>query len=299
MEELPQDPAGAKAKAEEWALKHGIEASEIKTIEIRSTAVSNDTVYVEVEGEFSWVFGRAVGKMTDAVGAQAAAQTGSFGPFSNLMPWAVLEGDPACVDAFGNAAYGATCMVKVGAQDGFGGWRGALDFDGIGGGGSEYRENIIDGRVETYYCAEGDMGCPGTTVVHDLDGNKVGPTDQGIEARLSTEPTPGCSTDGDGRDDFDEVFSGSGGSYTVICPHSPRVVVIPIVRMNNQHTVTIVGWTFGYLDTYSCVGAATCNGAKGHWEVQVTMVDAVYAQPAPFLSAYNPLGEIPITRLIE
>jgi len=50
-------------------------------------------------------------------------------------------------------------------------------------------------------------------------------------------------------------------------------------------TVTIIGWTFGYLDSYSCVGAANCSAAKGHWEVQVTMVDAVYAQPSPFLSA--------------
>ena len=128
--ELPLDPAGAQTKAEEWAVKHGVDSSEIKTIEIRDTAVPNDTVYVEVEADFDWIFGRVLGKTTSDVAAEAAAQTGSFGPFSNLMPWAVLEGDPACVDAFGNAVYGATCIVKVGAQNGFGGWRGALDFDG-------------------------------------------------------------------------------------------------------------------------------------------------------------------------
>ena len=301
VEELPLNPVAARMKAEEWALKHGIDSSEIKTIEVRGTSVPNDTVYVEVESDFNWIFGAVLGQTTDSVAAHAAAQTGSFGPFSNLMPWAVLEGDPACVDAFGNAVYGATCMVKVGAQDGFGGWRGALDFDGIGGGGAEYRENIIDGRVQTYYCAEGDVGCPGTSLVHDLDGNKVGPTGQGIAGRLSHEPTPGCTTDGNNIDNFNEVFSATGGvpAYEVICPHSPRIVVIPIVRMNNQHTVTIVGWTLGYLDKYSCVGAAACNGAKGHWEVQVTMVDAVYGKPAPFLSAYNPLGGTPIHRLIQ
>ena len=281
-------------KAEEWALKHGIDSSEIKTIEIRAPRVPTTPFTSRLKG-LQLDLRTGSGKTTDIVGARAAAQTGSYGPFGNLMPWAVLEGDPACVDAFGNAVYGATCNVKVGAQNGFGGWRGALDFDGSGGGGAEYRENIIDGRVETYYCAEGDIGCPGTSTVLDLDGNKVGPTAQGIDARLSSEPTPGCG-DGDGIDEFNEVFSGSGGMcYSVICPHSPRIVVIPIVRMDNQHTVTIVGWTFGYLDTYSCVGAATCNGAKGHWEVQITMVDAVYAQPAPFLSAYNPLGGTPIT----
>jgi hypothetical protein len=47
-----------------------------------------------------------------------------------------------------------------------------------------------------------------------------------------------------------------------------------------------------------CVGDATCNG-KGHWEVDVTMVDAVYSQAAGFIGAFDPLSPVAVRRLIE
>src|SRR6266540_6397461 len=54
--ELPLNPVGARNKAEEWAANNGVPASEIKTIEVRTTDFPNDTLYVEVEKEFSWIF---------------------------------------------------------------------------------------------------------------------------------------------------------------------------------------------------------------------------------------------------
>ena len=302
--ELPLNPVGARLKAEDWAANNDVDSSEIKTIEVRTTDAVNDTLYVEVEAEFSWIFGRVLGQTTSAVGAHAAAQTGSLGPSSNLMPWAIVENNPDCVDALGNVVYGDTCSVKVGAGDGITGWYGALDFDGVGGGSREYEDNIVDGYVETVYCAEGDPTCVGTSTVPDLDGNKVGGTGQGIEERLLVEPTAGCDSNGNDRDDFDEVFaSSSTGSsqYTIICRHSPRLIVVPIVRLDGEPVqyVTIEGWALGYLDSYSCVSTSgNCTG-KGHWEVQVLMVDAVYAQANEFISASNPLGGAGVYRLIE
>jgi hypothetical protein len=173
----------------------------------------------------------------------------------------VVEGQSACLDSSGNAIYGVDCVVKVGADEGINGWRGALDYDGGGGGSNEYEENIVDGTVDTIYCAEGDFvdPCPGTTQVHDLDGNKVGGTDHGIDDRLAQGPD--CDHNGNGKDDFDEVFETDPtgiNDYIVTCPTSPNVIVIPIVSYSETpvHEVTIQGWTLAYLNYYGCSSAS-------------------------------------------
>ena len=303
--ELPHNPAAAKIKAAEWASNNGVPSGEIKSIEVRTTEYPNDTLYVALEGEFSWVFGRVLGKTSDPVGASAAARIGSISGNNNLMPWAMVIGDSACLDATGVQIPGANCSVKVGAGSGVAGWYGALDLDGNGGGSAEYQSNIIDGTADTVYCAVGqtEPACE-TTEIDALSGNKVGGTGHGIDQRLAAEPTAGCSTDSDALDDFDEVFAPnpSGPSdYVVICPDSPRVIIVPIVTLNGDPvtTVTIQGWALAYLDAYDCVDDASCSGGKGHWEVNITMVDAVYSQAAGFIGAFDPLSPVAVRRLIE
>ena len=90
--ELPYNPASAKIKAAEWAANNGVPSSELKSIEVRTTDFPNDTLYVELEGKFSWVFGRVLGKTTDPVGASAAARIGSISGNNDLMPWAIVVG---------------------------------------------------------------------------------------------------------------------------------------------------------------------------------------------------------------
>ena len=74
----------------------------------------------------------------------------------------------------GNALFGTDCQVKVGAGDSITGWYGALDYDGIGGGSSEYLSNIIDNTTDTTYCGAGNYvdPCPGNTTVDALSGTK-------------------------------------------------------------------------------------------------------------------------------
>jgi hypothetical protein len=306
--ELPANPAAANLKAAEWVANNGVDSTEIKSIEVRTTGYPNDTVYVELEGDFGWIFGRVLGKTTDKVGASAAAQVGSFAGGGDLMPWAMVMDSSACLDANGDPIPGANCVVKVGADTGFiTGWGGALDLDANGGGSAEYQSNIVDGTAETNYCAVGqpEVNCE-TSVISALGGNKVAGTGKGIEERLAAEATPGCTKDGDGVDDFDEVFTPdtSGvAEYTVTCPDSPRLIIVPIVTLNGVpvQTVTIQGWALAYLDGYSCVGVGggTCTGAKGHWEVQITMVDAVYSQAAGYLGAFDPTSAVTVRRLVE
>jgi len=303
--ELPANAPLAYQKARDWAAKNNVDDSEIKTIEARTTGVANDTLYVELEGEFSWVFGRVLGQTTSIVGAEAAARTGSLVGGHNMMPWGLLRGDTNCLDAItGTAIFSATCQVKVGAQDGIGGWRGALDYDGKGGGGAEYKANIIDGKVDTLYCIQGDTapGCvTSVSIIDALDGNKVGVTGSGIDTRLATAK---CAGNGNGKDDFNEVFTATGQvspAYTVSCPDSPWLIIIPIITYEHIpiQTVTIRGWSLAYLQSYGCVDGDNCAGGKGHWEVSIEIADAAYSQSAGFLGNYDPNSGALIRRLIK
>jgi len=303
--ELPLNPANATLKAQEWGANNGVDSGEVKTIEVRTTGVANDTLFVQLEGDFGWIFGRVLGQTTSKVGAQAAARTGSLVGGHNMMPWALLQGDTNCLDSNGKAIFGATCQVKVGAQNGIGGWRGALDYDGNGGGANEYRDNIIDGTVSTLYCISGDPApvcASGQTVVDSLTGNKVGPTGQGIDTRWASGAL--CDSSGNNKDDFDEIFTPTGQmspAYTVSCPNSPWLIILPIISYSSTpiQTVTIRGWTLAYLESYACVGGNNCNGGKGHWEVSIEIADAAYSQTAGFLGNYDATSGILIRRLIE
>ena len=376
--ELPTNPGLAIQKAKDWGTNNGISAGQIKTIQVRTTGFPNDTLYVELEGQFNWIFARALGKTNSKLGAEAAARIGTLIGGHNMMPWALLQTDTNCLDSSGNAIFSAPCSVKVGAGgSAINGWYGALDYDGNGGGSSEYQSNIIDGTVDTAYCVSGQAPPPcQATTVDSLDGNKVGGTGHGIDQRLAAGPS--CDTNGNGKDDFSEVFTSTGQlnpPYSVSCPNSPWLIIIPIVSYSSTpvHTVTIRGWTLAYLKSYSCVastvaslsgtdavfafessghlfganvnlkpktptptdsptpspsptptktptpapttpvatptptpGSATptpaplnCSAGKGHWEVQIQIVDAAYSDTAGFLGNYNPTAGILIRRLIQ
>ncbi len=298
---LPQSPSTAVSTARQWALKNGFTDAQITTVEVRSTSVANDTLYVDLDDDFNWIFGRVLGMTTSNVGADATAIVGSLGGNNKMMPWGLLEGESGCLDASGDAIFGGSCVVKVGADaSAITGWYGALDFDGNGGGSAEYKANIIDGTTNWRYCIAGDSspGCVSSvTVIDTLTGNKVGPTDQGIDERTVS---PACDGNGNGKDDFSEVFTATGGDppYTVSCPESGRLVIIPIVSYSDTpvQTVTIRGWSLAYLDSYACVG--NCSG-NGHWEVSIQIVDAAYSQATGFLGAYDGTSGITVRKLID
>lgn len=304
---LPEYPDLAVDTARDWAVKNGVAANNIVKIEVQATYVANDSLYVELETEFDWIFGRVVGQTTSSVPAKAKALVGVISGNDQMMPWALLYGQSDCLNPDGTPIFGITCSVKVGAGDGVEGWYGALDYDGTGGGSAEYEQNIIDNTVSWKYCITGDpsQACVvSVDTVDQLEGNKVGGTGDGIEIRLSETP---CDTDGNDVDDFDEVFqentTGSGATYTVVC-ESPRLVIIPIVNYETTPVkqVTILGWSLGYLRGYTCVDGAGNSGncgAQGHWEVQIEMVDAVYSQSTGFITAYQAGAPIKVHRLIE
>jgi hypothetical protein len=308
VQHLPLNIIAAEDAARQWLTNNGIRPNQVTDISVESSLVANDTLRVEVDDDFGWIFGRVLGLTTSNVGAHARARVGSVQGSNEMMPWAILQGDSPCLDAAGNAIFGIDCQVKVGAGSSISGWYGALDFDGSGGGSAEYLTNIVDNSTETTYCAEGNFvePCPGSTTVESLAGNKVAGTGQGIADRLATGPA--CDANGNGTDDFDEVFAQDPNGiseYIVVCPDSPRAVIIPIVAVDDVPAleVRIVGWTLAYLESYACVDGgggnqANCNTAQGHWEVTIQIVNASYSQIEGYLGAFVP-GGITGRRLIE
>lgn len=256
-QELPLNPAGAISKATQWAMSRGVESSQIKSVQVRTTSYTNDTLYVEIQADREWTLGRLLGQVAHPDGAKASARVASLDSGHNMMPWGLLAGDSACLDASGNAILSASCTVKVGAGGIVKGWYGALDYDGKGGGAAEYGANIVDGTTERKYCIANDPApdCAAAfSVIDALNGNQVGQTDRGIDERTAVAP---CDANGNGRDDFHEVFTmypGGSPAYTVICPNSPRLITLPILTYPSTpvKTVTIRGWVLAYLNNYGC-----------------------------------------------
>jgi hypothetical protein len=196
-----------EVKAQEWVTKHGLTVDDIKTIEVRSSAAQDDTLFVELEQPFDWIFGRALGLTNSDVSAKSAARVGSLAGGHEFLPWAMVAGQSDCLGSSGEPLFGASCVVKLGAGDATTGWYGALDADGNGGGSAEYQDNIIDGDVDWTYCIQGDPspGCAGAhTTIGALSGNKVGPTDSGIQDRLARGAQ--CDANGTGVDEFEDVL---------------------------------------------------------------------------------------------
>jgi len=255
-QELPLNPAGAISKATQWAMSRGIQPSQIKSVQVRTTSYTNDTLYIEIHEERQWTIGRLLSKVTHLDGVNAAARVASLST-GHTMPWGLLAGDPTCLDGSAKAILSAICTVKVGAHGIVNGWYGALDYDGKGGGAAEYKANIIDGTTDRKYCIANDpaLDCASAfSVIDTLDGNQVGQTDQGIDERTAVAP---CDANKNGRDDFNEVFStypSSTPSYSVLCPNSPRLIILPIVsdEATPVKTVTIRGWVLAYLNNYGC-----------------------------------------------
>lgn len=259
-------------------------------------AHEGDSHFVEVivEAQPEALLVRAITAGSYTVRARAVAGIGSLDASSRFVPWGLTEDNSDCLNPGSppTPKYGSSCALKLGARDGGTGDYGALDADGQGGGANEYRQNIIDGQVETVY----EIG----STIDALPGNKTGPTDQGIDGRLQSEPSSNggqsCDTDRDGVDDFGETLMdrGAGASprymVRIACKNSPRLIVVPIVdRIDHPRESTILGWALMYLEGYACVGdpSGRCNG-KGHWEVSGTMVDAIWSDYDGFMGEYDP-----------
>ncbi len=280
----------AQAAAEYYADQHGYDVDHVTVNHPPQSgdhAGDSDFVEVIIEESPETVFMQVVLSGSYNVQARAVAGIGTLEGTQHFVPWGLTYDNSDCLDP-ANPPYPkfqSSCVLKLGAGSGGSGDYGALDPDGGGGGSAEYRGNIIDGTVDTEYQI-GDT-------IDALAGNKTGPTDQGIDGRLASEPVCGDANN-NGVDDFSEALEDRGVGavprYMVTCGESPRLMVVPIVDdIDHPQLSTIVGWALMYLEGYECVDDPSdkCNG-KGHWEVTGTMVDAVWNDADGFWGDYDP-----------
>lgn len=288
VQELPGCSGPAIARAEEWAQRGDYPPS---AVEVTLEGAGCDTIRVQLRADVPLTFMRVFGIDERSVHGSASARIASVTSTRHFMPWGLTVNNSDCLEAGSppQPRVGATCSLKISDGTETSGDRGALNVDG--GGGAGYRAQIVSSTTAEPHII-------GSTVAA-LPGNQVGPTDQGIAERLLGEPSSfqgvSCDSNGNGRDDFDEVFvereAGGGPRYAVryACQDSPRLMTVPIVdQISHPNPSTILGWATVYLESYSCVGddSGKCDG-KGHWAVTGRIVDAVWSDPEGATGAYQ------------
>jgi len=290
VQELPACGGAAEATAHDWANRGDYPPT---LVEASVEGAACDTIRVLLRADVPLSFMRIFGIETSETYGTATARIGAVASTRHFVPWGLTTLNSDCLDTGSSPPQpkpGATCVLKISDGAETSGDRGALDVNG--GGGAGYRDHIVSGTATEVFTV-------GSTVPA-LPGNKVGPTGQGIADRLLNEPSTSggvaCDRNGNGRDDFAEVFSdrgtATGPTYAVsyACRNSPRLMTVPIVdQIQPPALSTILGWATVYLDGYACSDddSGSCNG-KGHWAVTGRIVDAVWTDPEGTLGAYQP-----------
>jgi len=244
--ELPASPDRAISEARRFVLTNGLQSSDIESITVSSTHMTNDTVNVQLRSPFEWGLAGVLGLVRTEVVASAAANVGSPSFTAHLQPWAVIEG---AIDWNGGET-----VLKYDSNDPQNGNFGSLALDGNGA--STYTQTIQNGSTAVL-CASGQPGCLNGTATTQ-PGNMVGPTSVGVDYLISNTS--------DACDTFAEVFqTRPDGSYGIRAGCNPwagatdskRVILLPVIGSlcNGACDVTILYFAVFFLNTLD-----TCTG---------------------------------------
>ena len=261
VQDLPDQPLAANLNTEAWAMRNGVDLSEIVGITIDNSCFSDDplddpavldSVAIDVErNDNPLVFGEAFGLTAPNIGAHAKACVGSNLDFRGLRPWAIAQYHSECfewddanligVKENGEFAplFGQECIIRLESPSSQVGSIRLGDDIGdlcneVGGGAAKYTENIIEGS---------DAVCSVGEPVDTEPGLNVGPTLKALATLLLTEGE--CDTKYgptllslNGIDDFPEALISSNGPEPTPSPDvsysrrdctSPRLVTIVII----------------------------------------------------------------------
>jgi len=238
-QELTENPGKAVQKAIEYAANNNFSIT-ADNVAISSTFVANDTITVSVnDPDAPLFFASFVGVDSVNVPARATATVNGPGSMKGLMPWAVPV---APYGGYGGIIPGEVYALKLGA-----GTVGDLPVGQIAGnfqamafndtGGSDYRDNIINGSsqeifIGSYYSTE--------------PGNMTGPTKQGLTSRIGSDSHSFFDGQAIGIDD--------AGKYYVIDETCPRVIYVPIVDTflgaSGRDDIQILKFSVFFLESY-------------------------------------------------
>lgn len=208
MQALPNDPGGAVATAVDYAVRNGYQSDEVSAV----VGPDNKRLEVTVRVDAPLFFARVLGFESVPIAARTAAQAGAVRSLNGAVPLGVEK------QAF---VYGASYYLKN--VPGYGGsYRGNFGGLALGGrGGNAYEENLALGY-------EGEL-----QIGDEIDtepGNKSGPTNSGIAARIDADPL---------------------GTYESHRADSPRVLKVPVVEWSTKggrSTATVVGFAAFWLE---------------------------------------------------
>lgn len=208
---LPKNPAGAKAVALAIAEQNGVDPERV-TVEF---AQNNERIIVSIKGDVRGAFGPSVGMTAESrLGGRAAAQTGILGGARGAQPWGIEDPGPS------GFSYGQKVQIKLGSGGSKQGNFHALALGGTGA--HNYYQNIVNGWAGMMRVQDD---------VPTEPGNMVGPTRQGLKARLDADP---FATFEDHRAD------------------SPRILLLPVVSpftdSNGRDLVHVLGFAVFFLE---------------------------------------------------
>ncbi|MGB9825185.1 MAG: pilus assembly protein TadG-related protein [Desulfofundulus sp.] len=201
--ELPSTGA-AREKAEEYLEYNGVKPEDA----VISFDSSGTKVTVEASRQVNFTFARVFGLSGGQVSARASAIFGSVKSMTGVVPFGIPDQQ---------LVYGQEYKLKAGSQDEYGpGNYGALALEFRGA--SNYENNLKYGYSGTISVGDWVLTEP---------GNMSGPTEEGVNYRLSLCPhIPKCTID----------------SYH---PDCPRIMIVPIfdpTDLSGRDEVRIVGF---------------------------------------------------------
>ncbi|MHB1842377.1 MAG: pilus assembly protein TadG-related protein [Sulfobacillus sp.] len=212
---LPTSPSGAVTAAENTAVANGVPAADV-TATVSGVAGNQLTVTI-VERE-PLVFGPLIGISSTQVSAVAGAAIGQLNTFTGLLPLGV---------EMTTWTTGQTYTLKIGNGSTSNGDLGPVWFGDGSPGATTYEQDLINGTQLPITVGE---------IISTQPGDMVGPTEQGLSARLAA-----CSAAGEA--------SAEGSGSTIV--NSPCLLYLPIISLpsGGRTTVTVLGFAAFWLQS--------------------------------------------------
>lgn len=252
---LPDYQSQAISTAQTYAAKNGIQAGEIQNLAV---AADNKSLTMTVARNVPCFFCMAMGEGTAYAATASSTSTGITAlATAGIVPVSAAYGiTPLGVDYRTNLNFGNQVVLKQG-QVGAGNW----DPLALGGqGADQYRSNLQDGYQGKV--SAGDY-------INTETGNVVGPTTQGIGARISN-----------GQSMYP---SATFMNHTL---DDPRIVVVPVVdfsNINGQSQVPVKGFAVMWVANSDQQGNITC------YFMHQSIPDAITDPNASAFGASNPV----------
>ncbi len=206
VQDLPNNSQLAVSNAYSYAAQNGMNSDVVGV----SVSNNNRVITVTAVRTVPLFLARIFQLTSSDVTAEAAASISSISGVSGIVPFGIVKQQ---------FTFGQTYNLKDGAGGGYSGNYGAL---ALGGNGA----NMYRGNIENGYDSQLNIG----DWVSTEPGNMSGPTSQGVEYRISLDPT---------------------AIFATVKKGSPRIVVVPVIdslAVNGRSDVLIVGFSAFFLE---------------------------------------------------